>query len=149
MTRVCSVCSHANREAIDAAIIAAVANRRIASQHGVTEIAVRRHKASHLAKQVKAASLAEGRTLLAGIKEARALVQEVVDRLHSEEGWPLAMQLESGALEMRLKCADRIRALNELEFGTKQKVTVDYDALPYEALVEMWIKQTGCPPPEE
>lgn len=48
MPRACSICSHAEREAIDRALTESTPNRRIAAQFGVTEQALRRHKAGHL-----------------------------------------------------------------------------------------------------
>ena len=49
MPHLCTVCRHAERDAIDAALVAGnTSNRRIASQHRLSEAAVRRHKAAHL-----------------------------------------------------------------------------------------------------
>jgi hypothetical protein len=48
MTRVCTVCSHTARDAIEDAFIAGTPKRRIAAQYGVTEQAVRRHLREHL-----------------------------------------------------------------------------------------------------
>lgn len=57
MSRICTICSHASRRRIDALLVEAVSNRRIATQFDVSESAVRRHAASHLPKiEVRAAS---------------------------------------------------------------------------------------------
>ena len=48
MPRTCSICSHEHRDAMEDAFIAGQAKRRIASQHGVTERAVRYHMREHL-----------------------------------------------------------------------------------------------------
>jgi predicted transcriptional regulator len=48
MTRVCTICSHTARDAIEDAFIAGTPKRRIAAQYGVTEQAVRRHLREHL-----------------------------------------------------------------------------------------------------
>src|SRR5215204_3572923 len=48
MPRACSICSHEHRDAMEDAFIAGQAKRRIASQHGVTERAVRYHMREHL-----------------------------------------------------------------------------------------------------
>src|SRR5215207_4180513 len=48
MPRDCSICSHEHRDAMEDAFIAGQAKRRIASQHGVTERAVRYHLREHL-----------------------------------------------------------------------------------------------------
>lgn len=57
MPRVCSICGHAEHKRIDAMIVEAVPNRRIAAQFDVSESAVRRHKARHLPRfEVQAAT---------------------------------------------------------------------------------------------
>lgn len=48
MPQACTICQHAQRQAIDQALAGGESNRRIAAQFGVGESAVRRHKASHL-----------------------------------------------------------------------------------------------------
>ena len=48
MPKVCSICSHEHRDAMEDAFIAGQAKWRIASQHGVTERAVRYHMREHL-----------------------------------------------------------------------------------------------------
>jgi recombinational DNA repair protein RecR len=48
MTRVCTICSHESRDAIEDAFIAGTPKRRIASHYGVSERAVRYHLREHL-----------------------------------------------------------------------------------------------------
>lgn len=49
MPRVCTICSHAECDAINRLLAAGEsANRRIATRYGVTEAAIRRHKADHI-----------------------------------------------------------------------------------------------------
>lgn len=67
MPQPCSICIHPEREAIDAALVAGTPNRRIATQYGMSEGAVRRHKA-HIPPEVARARDAEkvfGREALA------------------------------------------------------------------------------------
>ena len=75
MPRVCTVCQHPERTAIDQALVAGESNRRIASRCDVSEIAVRRHKAEHLPRQVAqahaAAEVAHADDLLAQVKALR------------------------------------------------------------------------------
>jgi hypothetical protein len=59
VSRNCTVCSHAGRPAIDAALVSGESNRRIAAQHGLVESSVRRHKAEHLADHLLQAREAE------------------------------------------------------------------------------------------
>lgn len=53
MPRVCTVCSHPQREAIDRAIIAGEALRRIAPRISVDEASLRRHRDRHMAQLVQ------------------------------------------------------------------------------------------------
>ena len=48
MPRRCTICSHEHRDAMEDAFIAGQAKRRIASQYGVSERAVRYHMREHL-----------------------------------------------------------------------------------------------------
>lgn len=58
MPRICTICNHTARGAIDKAIVSQAPNRQIASLHGVSEAAIRRHARSHLPKTlVKAAQV--------------------------------------------------------------------------------------------
>ncbi len=57
MPQPCTICTHPERAAIDAAVIGDTPNRRIAAQFSVSEQAIRRHKDSHLP-----ASLAKSET---------------------------------------------------------------------------------------
>jgi hypothetical protein len=59
MPRECTVCSHEHRDAMEDAFIAGQAKRRIASQHGVTERAVRYHMREHLPELLALARDAE------------------------------------------------------------------------------------------
>ena len=60
MPRSCSICTHPQRDAIDAALVAAQPNRRIAAECGVNEASVRRHAAAHLPRSlIKAAAVDE------------------------------------------------------------------------------------------
>src|SRR5215208_4299759 len=48
MPRSCTICRHADRDAIEDAFVAGTPKRRIASRYGVTERAVRHHLREHL-----------------------------------------------------------------------------------------------------
>jgi hypothetical protein len=74
VSRRCTICDHPECQAIDRALIEGTAKRRIASQFGVSEAAVRRHeKAGHvsaaMAKARDAADAAHGDDLLAQCRE--------------------------------------------------------------------------------
>jgi hypothetical protein len=48
MPRLCTVCHHPDRSAIDRAVVSQSPNRQIASLHGVSEAAIRRHARSQV-----------------------------------------------------------------------------------------------------
>jgi len=72
--RVCSICVHDGRAAIDAALVAGTALRDVARQHAVSKDALFRHRSDHiparLAKAQDAAEVAQADDLL---REVRAL----------------------------------------------------------------------------
>jgi hypothetical protein len=59
MPRVCTICSHPERAAIDAVLANGEPIRRIAARFGVSETAARRHKAEHIAATIAKATEAE------------------------------------------------------------------------------------------
>jgi hypothetical protein len=81
MPRACSICGHEHRDAMEDAFIAGQAKRRIASQHGVTERAVRYHMREHLPALLALARDAE--------RAARA--DSLLDRLEALQSQTLAI----------------------------------------------------------
>lgn len=112
MPRVCTVCGHPERAEIDAALVAREAsNRRIASQYGVSERAVRDHKANHLkARMLEAAE----RNTEADIRTAI----DVVGQLRLINGMALQVLKEARTTnngDLALKAVDRIQRQLELQ----------------------------------
>lgn len=70
MPRVCTVCSHPERQAIDAALIQSTPNRRIAARYTLNEGSVRRHAASHLTETLRKGALAAAAKKPENIAEA-------------------------------------------------------------------------------
>jgi hypothetical protein len=81
MPRACSICGHEHRDAMEDAFIAGQAKRRIASQHGVTERAVRYHMREHLPALLALARDAE--------RAARA--DSLLDRMEALQSQTLAI----------------------------------------------------------
>ncbi len=73
MPRSCTVCEHPKREKIDRALVGETSNLSVSSLFGVSESAVRRHKANHLpatlAKAHEAGEAARGDDLLADVRD--------------------------------------------------------------------------------
>jgi hypothetical protein len=71
MPRVCSICTHPQRVAIDRALTEmSDSNRRIASQYDVSERAIRDHKANHLAVRMLKAINGAALGVLKGARDA-------------------------------------------------------------------------------
>jgi hypothetical protein len=81
MPRACSICGHEHRDAMEDAFIAGQAKRRIASQHGVSERAVRYHMREHLPALLALARDAE--------RAARA--DSLLDRMEALQSQTLAI----------------------------------------------------------
>jgi len=103
-----TIATHPRRAAIDAAIVAGVPNRRIATQYEVSEAAVRRYKAEGLpATLVKAQEVEDVRQAL-----------DIVAQLKAINGAALTVLGEarrSGNGELALKAIDRIQRQIELQ----------------------------------
>ena len=59
MPRLCTVCTHPEREIIDQEVVSGMANTAVASLFGVSEEAIRRHKRNHLPGHLLKAQEAE------------------------------------------------------------------------------------------
>ena len=109
MPQACTICTHAERRAIDKELVAGhLANRRIATQRTLSEASVRRHAATHLpAHLVKAAEADDVRHAL-----------DVVQQLKAINGASLAILSDArrtGNADTALKAIDRIQRQIELQ----------------------------------
>jgi hypothetical protein len=75
MPRVCTICTHPEREAINAALVDSIAYRTIADRYGLSHQALMRHKAEHLpsimVKSEEAREVAHADDLVWQIKQLR------------------------------------------------------------------------------
>ena len=119
MPRTCTVCAHPERAAIDAALVAGTPNRRIATQHGLSEAAVRRHAAEHLpASLVTAAG-----------EEATRQALDVLQQLKTINAAALTVLRDARAAQdgdLALRAVDRIHRQVELQ----AKLLGDLDERP-------------------
>lgn len=108
MGRVCTICVHAEREAINAALLTGTALRDIAGQFGVSKSSLDRHKEEHLpVALVKAQEVEDVRQAL-----------DIVAQLKAINGAALTVLGEarrSGNGELALKAIDRIQRQIELQ----------------------------------
>lgn len=82
MPRICTVCQHPERTAIDTALVQAAPNRRIATHHNLSEAAVRRHAGGHLpvtlARAAGSSELARAGDLLAQLRDVQATTLRIL-----------------------------------------------------------------------
>jgi hypothetical protein len=87
MPRSCTICEHPEREAIDRLLVGDSSNLSVSSLFGVSESAVRRHKANHLpamlAKAQEAEEVSRADDLL---RQVRALQSKTLSILLAAEG---------------------------------------------------------------
>lgn len=118
MPRTCTLCNHPERDAVDLALLAGEPYRRIASQFGVSEASIRRHKdhlPGTLARAHEAAEAVSAGTLLDRLKglhdETRAILKETREAKNHD------LSLKALArLEKQLELEGRL--LGELKEGT-------------------------------
>jgi hypothetical protein len=82
MPRVCTICTHPERAAIDQALVGGESAPRIAAKYRVSEDAVTRHRAhipAHLAKAHDAEQAAEAVDIMAELKRSMARVNLLFD----------------------------------------------------------------------
>jgi len=112
MPRVCSICTHPQRVAIDRALTEmSDSNRRIASQYDVSERAIRDHKANHLkVRMLKAVEKREDADIRTAI--------DVVGQLKAINGAALSVlksARDANDGDLALKAIDRIQRQIELQ----------------------------------
>lgn len=110
MPRTCTVCAHPQRHAIEKALVGGTPNRRIATQHGLSEAAVRRHADAHLPVALVQAQEAQ--------EVAQAL--DVLQQLRTINGAVLTVLRDARTAsdgELALKAIDRI--LKQIELQAK------------------------------
>ena len=106
MARRCSICQHADREAIDSSLIRGEPLRSIAGRHGLSATALHRHKVAHLPKALALAQEAEE------IVRADSLLEEVgallarTDTIYTESVANDDMRLALSAIREKRGCLE-------------------------------------------
>ncbi len=119
MVRACTICTHAERHAIEKALVGGTPNRRIATQYGLSEASVRRHAEGHLPVALVQAQDAR--------EVAHAL--DVLQQLRTINGAALTVLRDArtaGDGDLALKAIDRI--LRQIE--VQAKLLGDLDERP-------------------
>ncbi len=117
MPRVCSVCTHTERAAIDTALaLGQLPARRVASLYAVSEQALRRHRATHLPRKLADAQAVsrtvEAADLLAELKELRTKAMSLL--LQAERAGDIRTAL-AGIREVRATLELLLETQGELD----------------------------------
>jgi hypothetical protein len=95
MPRVCTICSHAQRSEIDRSLVDGATYRTIADRFGLSETALKRHKAEHLpakvAKAQEAAEVADADDLLQQMKALRNRAIRILQKAESAGDYRTAL----------------------------------------------------------
>jgi hypothetical protein len=116
MPQTCTICRHAEREAIDAALLTAEPLRIIAARFGTSATALHRHKAAHLPTRLALAQgaqeAAHGDDLLAQVRELQGKALAILAKAEAAGQLNVALQ---GVREAR-GCLELLaRLLGELQ----------------------------------
>ncbi len=136
MPRVCTICTHAEHDAIDAALVGEVANRRIAAQYAVSEQAVRRHREDHLpsimVKSEQAKEVTRADDLIGQLQEITArtdrlykIADGIIGKAVSSEDWRTALMAVREASSANREARANLELLGELLGELNRQPTVN------------------------
>ena len=165
MPRVCTVCTHPDRETINHALVAGTPSRAVADQFDVSKDAVLRHRPhipATLAKSQEAAEVAHADDLLGQVRSLQARALSILDAAEATEYLRTALgaireargnaalfaelfsagvltKEEAQAFSRALYQANRdaIQAIPELTYERKQAVFLDVKVRLTDALQRM------------
>ena len=135
MPRVCTICSHEEREAINAALLSATPYRHIAARFGTSTGALQRHKdhiPQHLAKASEAAEVVQANGLLDRLQNLNRETMQILQEAREGEDNELALKAIARA-EKQLELQAKL--LGELNEGTTVNVLVAPEWLELRTLI--------------
>jgi hypothetical protein len=141
MPRVCTICTHAEKPAINAALVAGEPNRRIAAQYAVSEQAVRRHREDHLpavmVKSEQAKEVTRADDLLGQLTEITArtdrlytIADGIIGKAAKAEDWRTALMAVREASNANREARANLELLGELlgELNRQPQVNITLSA---------------------
>lgn len=132
MPRVCTACTHPEREELDRALVRGAAKRQIAARFGLAPSAIGRHARSHVpaalvaAEELRASATADALLGESLALQARALA--LMERAAAEgdvRGAIVALREARECVELRARLAAELRVAALL--GPHAPVSVEYD----------------------
>jgi hypothetical protein len=124
VARTCTVCRHPERDAVERDLAQGLPYRDIASRHGLSRDAVRRHRNDHLAPmlaKVQAARERKGSRLLDRVEDLYARARRVLDAAEAEGRASLSL---AAIRELRSTCELLGRITGELNDRPEQTINV-------------------------
>ncbi len=95
MPRSCTVCAHSQRQEIDRALLEGITYRTIADRFGLSETALKRHKADHvparIAKATAAKQVADADDLLGQLRDLRTKAITILEAAESAGDYRAAL----------------------------------------------------------
>ena len=141
MPRVCTVCSHPEHAAINAALVTDVPNRRIAAQYAVSEQSVRRHREDHLpavmVKSEQAKEVTRADDLIGQLKEITARTERlytiadgIIGKAVKAEDWRTSLMAVREASNANREARANLELLGELlgELNRQPQVNITLSA---------------------
>jgi transposase-like protein len=124
MPRICTVCAHAKREAVDAALLASEPYRDIAGQFGLSKSAVERHRQDHiaptLAKAAEAEDATSGDSLLAKLTAINRETQAILKEARADKNSDIALKAIARVekqLELEAKLLGELNDAPQINFN--------------------------------
>lgn len=123
MGRVCTICSHQDRDQIERGILSGVAYRRLAAQYGTTEASIRRHiKEGHVSDRLiqtsKQSDIATADGLISDLVYLRETAIQFLEQAKEAEDRRSASGLITSALRV-------IEVMGEVRGELDRKATVN------------------------
>ncbi len=159
MPRVCTICTHAEHDAIDAALVGEVAKRRIAAQYSVSEQAVRRHREDHLpaimVKSEQAKEVARADDLIGQLQEITTrtdrlykIADGIIGKAASSEDWRTALMAVREASNANKEARANLELLGELLGELNRNPTVNILVAPEFVRIQTVLLHALGPYPE-
>lgn len=136
-TLACSVCSHPDVEAIDAALVGGTSRRTVAARFGMHASSVQRHKNAHLSPALVHAMRSEPSRAIPLLERIESLVDRV-------EGVVTAAEAD-GKAQLMLSAVKEMRALLELLGKATGELKPDGTSITVNiATSEEWLRIRGA-----
>lgn len=139
--KVCGICSHPERAAIDAALVDGTSLRAIAGQYGTTKSALDRHRKhipTALTKAKQAAEVADATSLLSRVERLVSRCETICEKAMAEGEWTPAVSATRelrGCLELIGKLSGELKQPG-VNVDIKNAVDIKNPVMPGQMTIE-------------